>query len=78
MKKHKKKLCIEDVLIKVLSYGVALFLVIKGAINMFASEKENISSIINNTLKIFLLIIAIIGIIRFLYIMIKYFKEKKN
>lgn len=77
MKKHKKKPYLEDVFIKVLSYGVALFLVIKVAINMFSSEKENISSTINTTIKIFLLIIVIIGIIRFLYIIIKYFKERK-
>ena len=78
MKKNRKKLNIETILIKILSYGAALFIAIKAIINMFSAKNQDTILIINNVLKIFLIIMSLIAMIEIVYRIIEYFKGKKD
>lgn len=78
MKKNRKKFNIETILIKILSYGVALFIAIKAIINIFSAKNQDTILIINNVLKIFLIIISLIAMIEIVYRIIEYFKGKKD
>ena len=78
MKKNKKKVNIETILIKILSYGAALFIAIKAIINMFSAKNQDTILIINNVLKIFLIIMSLIAMIEIVYRIIEYFKGKKD
>lgn len=78
MKKNRKKVNIETILIKILSYGAALFIAIKAIINIFSAKNQDTILIINNVLKIFLIIISLIAMIEIVYRIIEYFKGKKD
>lgn len=78
MKKNRKKVNIETILIKILSYGAALFIAIKAIINMFSSKNQDTILIINNALKILLIIISLIAMIEIVYKIVEYFKGKKD
>lgn len=76
MKKKNKQKNPVDILITILSYGIALFLVIKVGINVFSSNKQNIEYIFNTTLKIFFIVGSLITMLILIIKAIKYLKER--
>ncbi len=76
MKKKNKQKNPIDILITILSYGIALFLVIKAGINVFSSNKQNIEYIFNTTLKVFFIVGSIIVMLILIIKAIKYLKER--
>lgn len=77
MKKRKKQKNPVDILITILSYGIALFLTIKAGINVFSSNKQNIEYIFNTTLKIFFIVGSLIIMLILIIKAIKHLKEKE-